>query len=197
MSTPAKAPRSLPIVEFRDQAGWEEWLERNHGTSAGVWLRLEKKGSGVASPSYDEALETALCFGWIDGQKDRFDDTAWLQKLTPRGPKSIWSKVNREKAEKLIANGRMRPAGLQAVERAKHGGQWEAAYDSQSRSTVPPDLQAELDKSQAAREFFATLNSQNRYAILFRIQTAKKAETRARRIRDFTAMLERKEKLYP
>lgn len=187
----------LPVVEFKQPSDWVDWLEENHAVSSGVWLRLAKKGSGIPSLSYDEALEAALCFGWIDGQKKSHDDKTWLQKLTPRGPRSIWSKVNREKIEKLVADGRMRPAGLQAVERARQNGQWEAAYDSQSRSAVPPDLQAELDKSKAARDFFATLNSQNRYAILFRIQTAKKAETRAKRIHDFVEMLKRKEKLHP
>jgi uncharacterized protein YdeI (YjbR/CyaY-like superfamily) len=197
MKSTSSSPRNLPVVEFEKPSHWEDWLERNHATSTGVWLRLAKKGSGLPSVSYDEALETALCFGWIDGQKKSHDDKAWLQKFTPRGPRSIWSKVNREKIEKLAAAGRMRPAGLQAVERARQNGQWEAAYDAQSRSTVPPDLQAELDKNGDAKDFFATLNSQNRYAILFRIQTAKKAETRAKRIHDFVAMLKRKEKLHP
>ncbi|MBW8877297.1 MAG: YdeI/OmpD-associated family protein [Acidobacteria bacterium] len=191
------SPRDLPVLEFKQPSDWADWLEENHATSPGGWLRLAKKGSGIPSVSYDEALETALCFGWIDGQKKSHDEKTWLQKFTPRGPRSIWSKVNREKVAKLTASGRMRPAGLQAVERAKQGGQWDAAYDAQSRATVPPDLQAELDKNQDAKDFFATLNSQNRYAILFRIQTVKKAETRAKRIREFIAMLKRKEKLHP
>ncbi len=191
------SPRDLPILEFQQPSDWADWLEENHATSSGAWLRLAKKGSGIPSVSYDEALETALCFGWIDGQKKSHDEKTWLQKFTPRGPRSIWSKVNREKVAKLGASGRMRPAGWQAVERAKENGQWEAAYDAQSRAAIPPDLQAELDRNQDAKEFFASLNSQNRYAILFRIQTVKKAETRARRIREFIAMLKRKEKLHP
>jgi len=191
------SPRDLPILEFKQPSDWVDWLEENHTTSPGAWLRLAKKGSGIPSVSYDEALEAALCFGWIDGQKKSYDDKTWLQKFTPRGPRSIWSKVNREKVAKLSASGHMRPAGWQAVERAKQNGQWEAAYDAQSRATVPADLQAELDKNQDAKDFFATLNSQNRYAILFRIQTVKKAETRAKRIHEFIAMLKRKEKLHP
>ncbi|HEX3553776.1 MAG TPA: YdeI/OmpD-associated family protein [Thermoanaerobaculia bacterium] len=191
------SPRDLPILEFKQPEDWTDWLEENHAISSGVWLRLAKKASGIPSISYDQALEGALCFGWIDGQKKSHDEKAWLQKFTPRGPRSIWSKINREKVAKLSASGRMRPAGLQAVERAKQNGQWEAAYDAQSRAAVPPDLQAELDKDQDAKDFFATLNSQNRYAILFRIQTVKKAETRAKRIREFIAMLKRKEKLHP
>jgi uncharacterized protein YdeI (YjbR/CyaY-like superfamily) len=190
-------PGGLPIVQFASQADWLAWLAKNHAETAGVWLRLAKKGSGVASVSYDEAVEAALCFGWIDGHKKAYDEASWLQRMTPRGPRSIWSKVNRRKAEALIASGRMKPAGLEAIERAKKGGQWDAAYDSQSGATVPPDLQAELDKSPAARDFFATLNSVNRYAILHRVQTAAKPETRAKRIRKFVEMLERNEKIHP
>ncbi|HET9223725.1 MAG TPA: YdeI/OmpD-associated family protein, partial [Roseiflexaceae bacterium] len=139
----------------------------------------------------------ALCYGWIDGQKKSHDEASWLQKFTPRGAKSIWSKVNREKALSLIESGQMQPAGLAAVESAKQDGRWEAAYDSQSAAGVPDDLQAELDRNPTAKAFFSTLNSRNRYAILFRIQTAKKAETRAKRIQEFVGMLERHEKLYP
>jgi uncharacterized protein YdeI (YjbR/CyaY-like superfamily) len=138
-----------------------------------------------------------LCYGWIDGQKKSYDKSSWLQKFTPRGAKSIWSKINREKVERLIESGQMKPAGLKAVEAAKQDGRWEAAYDSFSSATVPDDFQAELDKNGEAKAFFATLNRQNKYAILFRIQTAKKAETRAKRIRQFIEMLEKKEKLYP
>lgn len=192
-----KQPRSLPIAAFPSQPAWTTWLEDNHPTSPGVWLRLAKKGSPTPSVTYAEAVESALCYGWIDGQKDSHDDLAWLQKFTPRGPRSIWSKINRERIDALITSGRMRPAGLAAVERAKQGGQWEAAYDPPSTSTVPPDLQSALDANESAKAFFATLNSTNRYAILFRIQNVKKAETRARKITEFVAMLTRKEKLYP
>lgn len=190
-------PRDLPVLSFDSREGWAAWLERNHAASPGIWLRLAKKGSGLPSVTRDEALEVALCYGWIDGQARSVDESTWLQKFTPRGARSIWSKINREKAERLIAEGRMRPAGLAEVERAKADGRWEAAYDSPSRATVPDDLQAALDASPRARDFFAALDGRNRYAILFRIQTAKKPETRAKRIRDFVRMLENGEKLYP
>lgn len=190
-------PGNLPIVDLENHSAWTKWLKENHAKSSGVWLRLAKKGSELESVTYDEAIESALCFGWIDGQKKGYDDKAWLQKMTPRGPRSIWSKINREKAEALIASGRMKPAGLEAIERARKGGQWDAAYDSQSGAVVPPDLQTELDKSKEARDFFVTLNSVNRYAILHRIQTATKPETRAKRIQKFIEMLKRKEKIHP
>ena len=147
--------------------------------------------------SYAEALEVALCYGWIDGQKKSYDEATWLQKFTPRGHRSIWSKINREKAEELIRNGQMKPAGLQAIKRAKQNGRWEAAYDSPSQASVPDDFQAALDKNSTAKAFFAALNRQNRYAILFRLQTAKKAETRTKRIEQFIRMLAKHEKLYP
>jgi uncharacterized protein YdeI (YjbR/CyaY-like superfamily) len=186
----------LAVELFRDQKHWEAWLEKHHAGSPGLWLRLAKKGSDIKSVSYAEALEVALCHGWIDGQKRSYDESSWLQKFTPRGDRSLWSKVNREKAEELIRTGRMKPAGLAAIERAKENGRWEAAYDSPGRATVPDDFQAELDRNPKAREFFATLNSANRYAILWRIQTVKKAETRAKRIRQFIEMLERHEKIH-
>ena len=187
----------LPVVLFEDQKDWAVWLDQNHTTSSGLWLRLAKKASGLKSVTYDEALEVALCHGWIDGQKKSYDESSWLQKFTLRGVRSIWSKINREKAQKLIESGQMKPAGLKAVEAAKQDGRWEAAYDSPSEATVPSDFQAELDRNAQAKAFFAMLNSQNRYAILFRIQTAKKAETRTKRIEQFIRMLEKHEKLYP
>lgn len=187
----------LPVILFEQPQDWADWLDQHHETSAGVWLRLAKKASGQQSISYDEAVEVALCYGWIDSQSKRHDDQWWLQRFTPRGPKSIWSKVNREKVERLIAGGHMKPAGLRAVEAAKQDGRWAAAYDSPSTASVPADFQAELDKNPAAKDFFATLDSRNRYAILHRLQTAKKAETRARRIQQFIDMLANKEKIYP
>ena len=187
----------LPIVLFEHQAAWAAWLESNHADSPGLWLRHAKKASGLASVSYAEALDVALCYGWIDGQKKSYDDASWLQKWTPRGAKSIWSKINRENALKLIDQGRMQPAGLAEVERARQDGRWDAAYDSHSTATVPNDFQLALDSNAEAGAFFAGLNSTNRYAILFRIQTAKKAETRAKRIQEFIDMLERHEKLHP
>jgi uncharacterized protein YdeI (YjbR/CyaY-like superfamily) len=162
-----------------------------------VWLRFAKKSSGLKSLTYDEALEVALCYGWIDGQSKSEDQSYWVQSFTPRGKRSIWSKLNREKALALIASGRMRRAGLAEVDRARTDGRWDAAYDSPSRITVPDDLQAALDENPAARAFFTTLDSRNRYAILFRIHTAKRAETRAKRLQQFVQMLARKEKLHP
>lgn len=195
-STP-NSRSDLPVLHFEQQRDWENWLEHNHATSPGVWLRLARKGSGMKSLSYAEALEVALCYGWIDGQKKRYDDASWLQKFTPRKAGSIWSKVNREKAEDLIRKGKMKPAGLKAIEKAKQNGTWDSAYDSPSRATVPDDFQEALDQNPRAKAFFATLDSRNRYAILFRIQTAKKPETRKQRIERFIGMLERHEKLYP
>jgi uncharacterized protein YdeI (YjbR/CyaY-like superfamily) len=186
-----------PILVFRQKNDWVAWLDNNQVTSSGVWLRLAKKASGLKSVSYDEALNVALCYGWIDGQKKPDDEEYWLQAFTPRGKRSIWSKRNREKAMALIDSADMQPAGLAEVERAKEDGRWDAAYDSASRSTVPDDLEAALSKNKRAKSFFETLDSRNRYAILFRVQTAKKAETRTKRIQQFVEMLARNEKLYP
>jgi uncharacterized protein YdeI (YjbR/CyaY-like superfamily) len=197
MTTVHNDPKALPVLQFERQQAWANWLDENHAASPGIWLRIAKKASGVQSVTYDEAVEAALCYGWIDGQKKSDDDSFWLQKFTPRGPKSIWSKINRNKAEGLIQSGRMKPAGLAAVESARQDGRWDAAYDSQRTTTIPDDFQVELDKNPQARAFYDTLSSANRYAILFRIQTAKKADTRARRIQQFIEMLENHEKLYP
>lgn len=197
MSSPQPSYGSLPVLLFAHRDDWTRWLAANQALSTGVWLQLAKKAASITSLSYAEALDAALCYGWIDGQKQRYDAASWLQKFTPRGAKSIWSKVNCEKVQVLIDGGRMQPAGLAAVERAKHDGRWDAAYDSQSRATVPADLQAALDANTEAQAFFATLTSGNRYAILFRIQTAKQAETRARRIGEFIRMLEQHETLHP
>src|SRR6185295_7822297 len=161
------AKPDMPVLPFKDKKSWTIWLAKNHAKSSGVWLKLAKKGSGIKSVSYPEALEAALCYGWIDGQKRPFDESWWLQKFTPRGPKSIWSKINREKAEALIKSGDMKPAGLAAIEAAKKDGRWEAAYESQSKIEVPSDLQAELDRNPKAKAFFETLKGANRYAILF------------------------------
>ena len=193
----AGAARDLPVLAFESSAAWEGWLREHHEGSPGVWLKIAKKDSGVPSVSYGEALEAALCHGWIDGQKASFDETFWLQKFTPRRRRSGWSKVNREKAAALIQAGRMQPAGLRQVELAREDGRWDAAYDAPSTSRVPEDLQRELDRRPKAAAFFATLNSQNRYAVLHRIQTARRAETRARRIEQFIEMLEEGRKLYP
>lgn len=185
------------ILLFRRQKDWQDWLGANHATSSGAWLRLAKKRSAIQSVSYREALEAALCFGWIDAQKKGESEQAWLQRFTPRRDKSIWSKVNRGKAAALIKAGRMQPAGLEQVERAKKDGRWDAAYDSPGSAEVPDDLQAALDRNPGAKALFGALDRANRYAILWRIQTVKKAETRARRIRQFIEMLKRHEKVHP
>jgi len=197
MKPSADKSKDQPVLLFTSQKDWAKWLDKNHANSSGIWMRLAKKASELKSVNYAEALDVALCYGWIDGQKKSYDEESWLQKFTPRGAKSIWSKINREKAEALIATGKMKPAGLQAIEKAKLDGRWDAAYDSQSKATVPEDFQVELDKNKKAKDFFATLKSVNRYAILFRIQTAKKAETRAKRIQQFIQMLERNETIHP
>ena len=186
----------LPSLPFASKKKWADWLAKQHDKSAGVWLKIAKKDSEIPSVTYDEALDVALCYGWIDGQKKGFDDKYWLQKFTPRGSKSIWSKINTEKVERLIASGEMKPAGLKAIELAKQDGRWDAAYASQKNISVPEDFQAALDKNEKAKAFFATLNSVNRYAILFRIHNAKKPETRAKRIQQFVEMLENNKKLY-
>ncbi len=196
-STKAAPVGELPTIAFATPSAWADWLASNHASARGLWLKLYKKGSGIASATYLEALEVALAWGWIDGQKQSHDETAWLQKFTPRGPRSLWSKVNREKALALIASGAMKPSGLEQVERAQRDGRWEAAYDSPSRAAVPEDFAAALAAHPKAAAFFATLNAANRYALLFRIQTVKKAETRARRIAQFVEMLARHEKLHP
>jgi len=182
---------------LEDQEAWLSWLRTNHATSSGVWLRIARKSANVISVSYLQAVEAALCFGWIDGQKKAEDESYWLQRFTPRSEKSIWSKINRDKATRLIALGQMNAAGIREVERAKRDGRWDAAYDSASGATIPADFQAELEKTPKAKAFFATLDSRNRYAVLFRIQTARKAETRARRIKQFAGMLSQHKKIHP
>lgn len=187
----------LPILPFGSRKAWEGWIEEHHASSGGLWIRFAKKGSGVETVSYAEALEVALCYGWIDGQKASFDADYWLQRFTPRRPRSRWSKVNRKKATELLERGEMKPAGLREVERARADGRWEAAYDAQSTATVPDDLRKELDANPEASAFFETLNSTNRYAILYQIQDAKRPETRARRIEKYVAMLAEQKQLYP
>ena len=189
--------KEQPVIAFESKAKWTAWLEKHHDSSSGVWLKIAKKASGIRSVTYKEALDSALCYGWIDGQKGSFDDRYFVQKFTPRRSRSKWSKINRERALELIDSGEMRPAGLREVERAQADGRWEAAYDSPSRVTVPEDLERALDRNTTAKEFFATLTGVNRYAILYRIHDAKRPETRARRIEQFVAMLSRNEKPYP
>lgn len=186
----------LPIHHFKRQQDWFTWLNDNHATSSGVWLKLTKKGTDTPSVSYEEAIEIALCFGWIDGQKKTYSEQFWLQKFTHRAVKSVWSKINKEKVLTLVKTGKMKPAGLIEVELAKADGRWEAAYDSASNATVPSDFQSALDRNARANEFFKTLDNRNRYAVLFRIQTTKKPETRAKKISQFVLMLERHEKVH-
>jgi uncharacterized protein YdeI (YjbR/CyaY-like superfamily) len=181
---------------FKDQTAWSDWLDKNHARSSGIWLRLAKKNSGLNSVTYAEALDIALCYGWIDGQKKPENDRTWLQRFCPRSPKSNWSKINCKKALALIESGRMMPPGHQAIEQAKSAGRWDSAYDSPRGATVPADFQAALDSSPRANSFFKNLDRANRYAILFRIQTGKRPETRERNIQKFIAMLERGEKIH-
>ena len=185
-----------PIRAFADRAAWASWLAANHMESTGVWVRLANRGAPDPSVSYAEAVEVALCYGWIDGQARRVDDQHRIQKFTRRRKRSMWSKRNRDRALALIERGEMQPAGLAEVERAQQDGRWESAYDAPSEMTVPDDLRTALEENPAAGAFFGTLDSRNRYSILFRLQTAKRAETRAKRIRDFVDMLAKHEKLY-
>lgn len=185
-----------PVLFFEDAASWETWLAAEHATADGVWLKFAKKATGIRSLDHAGALDVALCYGWIDGQARGLDETHHLQKFTPRRSRSKWSKINREKVTALIAEGRMQPAGLAEIERAKADGRWDAAYDPPSRATVPDDLQQALDANPAAKELFDALNSTNRYAILYQVQDAKRPETRARRIAKFVDMLNRGETLH-
>jgi uncharacterized protein YdeI (YjbR/CyaY-like superfamily) len=187
----------LPIMTFPSREAWAAWLDEHHSISTGIWLTLAKKGAGEAGVSYGDAVEVALCYGWIDGQAGKLDDRFWLQRFTPRRPRSVWSRVNRDRALALMTRGEMRPAGLREVERAQADGRWDAAYEPPSTMEVPDDLQEALASNPAAAAFFAALNSTNRYAILHRIHTAKKPETRSRRIETFVAMLADGKKLYP
>ncbi|WP_418122816.1 YdeI/OmpD-associated family protein [Variovorax sp. 160MFSha2.1] len=184
-------------LECANAAAWARWLRRHHASAAGIWLRIAKKDSGIASVDYAAALEEALCWGWIDGQRRSDDAQYFQQRFTPRTKRSIWSQINRAKVLKLIEEGRMQPAGHGEIERAKADGRWEAAYEGVSAATVPPDLQAALDANKKAAKFFATLDSRNRFAVLFRTQGAKKPETRARRIAQFVEMLAKGEKIHP
>ena len=185
----ATAKTDLPEKAFKSAQHFTRWLEKNHAMCAGIWLCFAKKDSGLASVTAQEAIEAAICFGWIDGQIRPKDDRTYLVRYGPRAKRSIWSKINRGRVPALIEQGRMQPAGLREVEQAQQDGRWDAAYDSARTATVPPDLVDALAADPAAQEFFAQLSGQNRYAILFRLQTAKKAETRARRLAQFVIML--------
>jgi uncharacterized protein YdeI (YjbR/CyaY-like superfamily) len=193
-----KAARpDLPILAFTSAEEFSSWLAKHHSVSLGIWIRIFKTGSGVPTVSYAEALDVALCYGWIDGQKKKHDTGSWLQKFTPRGRKSIWSKRNREHVERLGRSGMMKAAGIAAVEAAKADGRWEQAYGSSSNMVVPPDFLTELAKDKKAESFFSTLNKANIYSIVWRLQTAKKPETRTRRMKTIIEMLKKGEKFHP
>jgi len=193
-----KAPFTpdLPVKLFKSQDAWAKWLETNHAKSPGIWMRIAKKDGGLTSVNYAEALDVALCHGWIDGQKRPLDEASWLQRFTPRGARSMWSTINKGKAKTLIESGQMRPSGMAAIESAKADGRWDAAYGPSSTAEVPPELRAALDRSPKAKAFFETLRGANRYALIYRVHTAKKAETKAKRVADFIARLERGETIH-
>lgn len=197
MDPATDSKQGLPIIPFASQREWETWLEARHATSKGLWLKIAKRDSGIGTVSSAEAIDSALCYGWIDGQLGSYDEQFWLQRFTPRSRKSKWSRVNRDKAAELLRQGRLKPAGLAQVEQARQDGRWDAAYEPQSSATVPDDLQRALDQNPAAQVFFAALDSRNRYAILYRLQDAKQPETRARRLEQYIAMLNEHKKLYP
>ncbi|MBI2684197.1 MAG: YdeI/OmpD-associated family protein [Actinobacteria bacterium] len=194
---PEQTKAGRPIVAFASAGEWDSWLATNHDASPGIWLRFAKKASGVATVSPSDAIDIALTMGWIDGQKAAFDATYWLVKFTPRRKRSVWSKINRERVARLLADGRMRPSGIAAVDDARADGRWDRAYEPASRATVPDDLRAALDNNPRASAFFATLDAANRYAILHRVQDAKRPETRERRVATFVEMLARGETLHP
>ena len=188
------APREEnPTLAFASPKAWDTWLARNHAKSSGIWLRIYKKGSGQRSVTYAEALDGALCYGWIDSQKRPMDEASWLQRFGPRRPRGGWSRINTRHVERLIAEGRMKPAGLAEVEAAKGDGRWQRAYDSPSAATVPADFLKELARDKKAQSFFQGLNRANVYAIAYRLQTAKKPETREKRMLAILAMLARGE----
>ena|ERR687895_1678525 len=187
----------LPIVSFQSAREWEEWLATNHASSVGIWLRFFKKGSGKPTVTHDEALDVALCYGWIDGQAKKYDELSWLHKFTPRRARSVWSRRNTEHVERLIKENRMKPPGLAEVEAAKADGRWTKAYDSPSKMTMPEDFLKELSKNKEAKAFFETLNKANIYAIAWRLQTAKKPQTREKRMKAILTMLAKGEKFHP
>lgn len=196
---PKKTTTAKPLEKrlFKNQAAWHAWLEKHHAEPDGMWLQIAKKGSGIASVTYPEALDVALCFGWIDGQVLPHDEKCFLRKFTPRRGKSLWSKINRTKAEALIRAGRMHAAGQRAIDEAQADGRWDTAYDASRSATIHPDLQAALDKNKAAAAFFAKLDRTNRYSVLYRVQTARSPELRARRIAGIIAMLKEKKVFHP
>jgi len=194
---PAEEKAGLPVLPFASAAAFARWMARQPVDSKGLWLKLAKKGNDTPSVTHPQAIDTALCHGWIDGQINGYDEAWWLVRFTPRKPRSKWSQINTRHALRLIEEGRMQPAGLAQVQAAQADGRWEAAYASQGTATVPPDLQAALDANPKAKAFFAGLKGANRYAILYRVHEPKLPETRARRIANFIAMLARGETIHP
>jgi len=189
-------PSSLPTKTFASEKSWQTWLAKNYSKSDGVWLMFAKKNAAKPTVTYAEALDVALCYGWIDGQKNAYDEEHWLQKFVPRREKSIWSKRNIEHTERLIKEGLMQPPGLKAIESAKANGSWNAAYDAQSNMVMPEEFLKPLHKNKKATAFFKTLNRTNLFSIVFRLQTAKKEETKQKRIKTIIEMLERGEKFH-
>lgn len=186
----------LPVKEFKTQAAWEKWLAKNHDKSPGVWLRIYKKATGIKTVTYHEALDEALCYGWIDGQKNKYDEESFVQRFTPRRPKSIWSKINVGHVDRLTKAGKMRPGGQAQIDAAQADGRWAVAYDSVKEMTVPEDFLKELAKNKKAKAFFDTLNKTNLYSIGFRLQTAKKPETREKRMKQILEMMKNGEKFH-
>lgn len=196
MKTPKEPPKELPVLTFETQQQWEKWLHAHHTQTDGVWLRMYKKDTNIPTLTYAQALEEALCYGWIDGMSKSLDEVSFLRKFTPRRAKSMWSVINTKHIERLTAAGKMKPAGIQQVEAAKADGRWANAYAAGKEATIPDDFMAALKKNKKAKAFFDTLNKQNLFAIYFRLQNAKKPETRAKRIATFIAMLEKNEKFH-
>jgi uncharacterized protein YdeI (YjbR/CyaY-like superfamily) len=187
---------NLPIISFESSSQWENWLSENHTLQNGVWLRIFKKDSSKTSITYAQALDEALCYGWIDGQKNKYDEQSWLQKFTPRRKRSIWSKVNTQHVERLIKDGKMKEAGLKEIEAAQKDGRWQQAYDSHKNMTIPEDFLNQLEKDAKAKAFFETLNKTNKYSIAFQLQTAKKPETREKRMKTILERLAKEEKIH-
>jgi uncharacterized protein YdeI (YjbR/CyaY-like superfamily) len=191
-----KKTSEIEVLSPKSTKEWEAWLKANHACSKGIWLQIQKKGSAEKSPTYAEALDVALCYGWIDGQKNRHDESSWLQRFTPRRPRSSWSKKNTEHADRLIQTGKMKAAGFAEIQAAKKDGRWKAAYDSPSNATIPEDFLKELGRNKKAEAFFKSLNKANLYAIAYRLQTAKRPETRKKRMEKILEMMARGEKIH-
>ena len=188
--------KELSVLKFRLQAEWEQWLGKNHSQPDGVWLKFAKKNSGETTVSYIEAVDTALCYGWIDSQVKKFDEKFYLQKFSPRRTKSVWSKINRERVERLITEGKMMPVGLAQIEAAKSDGRWEAAYAGQATAEVPEDFKRALAKNKKAADFFETLSKANKYSFIWRLHQVKRPETRATNIEKYIEMLAEGQKFH-